>query len=153
MGNPKVFIDKRIIKIQSDIQNMLNSDNGVTVHFEKSKFQKDGVKIKVITYNPKHDNFFLLCEQTHNTEIQAWGSVLENIRQLQSVLKGDVNEKDGSPNVNVGNSYTIVWSDRDNKRHTSYFYAKNEIKALEKLHYGKTEDSLTVFEVKLNPMS
>ncbi|MGZ5282984.1 MAG: hypothetical protein ACXWEY_11970, partial [Bacteroidia bacterium] len=52
------------------------------------------------------------------------------------------------------NSYTVQWNAKeDNQLHTSYFNAKNIYEALDKLYYGRDMNTITVYIVKLNPIS
>lgn len=157
-NNEKVFIDKRIIRIQHDIQELLKLDNGVSVHFETKSWGDENNKhylVRVYTYNVHYDYFFLLFECQKNSQIQAWLEVDSYVKQVNKVFKGKIldGEKDNNV-IDIGNSYTIEWSSTtQKKRLKSYFYAKDEMAALNKFYHGKDKKDYTVFEVKLNPLS
>jgi hypothetical protein len=54
----------------------------------------------------------------------------------------------------IESSYTIQWQARGDKElQTSYFRAHNVYEALDKLYYGRDLNTITVFNVVLNPSS
>jgi hypothetical protein len=52
------------------------------------------------------------------------------------------------------NTYTVQWTAKEDKElHTSYFRARNMYEALDKLYYGRDMNTISVYIIKLNPMS
>ena len=112
----------------------LPSDN---VIFEYSS-TSGGVKLELITINPRHQQSFLFHSTTGTDKADAAEKMWEYIR----------NYKDKE------NSYTIQWKSRSDKElQTSYFYAPNIYAALDKLNYGRDMNTITVYSVVLNPVS
>ena len=130
--------DERVelARLQSEIQAFLSlpSDNLI---FEYS--QPDGkVKLDLVTVNPRHNQSFLYHSTLGVDKVDALEKMCEYVRGNRK------NE----------NSYTIQWTTRgDNQLHTSYFNAKNIYEALDKLYYGRDMNTITVYIVKLNPIS
>jgi hypothetical protein len=130
--------DERVelARLQKDIQDYLGlpSDNLI---FEYS--QPDGkIKLDLVTVNPHHNQSFLFHSTLGVDKVDALNKMCEYVRNNRK------NE----------NSYTIQWTARgDQQLHTSYFSAKNIYEALDKLYYGRDMNTITVYIVKLNPIS
>lgn len=120
------------LQIREGIQ--IDSDN---ILFEFKNIGQS-VELEVITINPKHKQSFLFHSSVGRDKIEALESMLDYIKST----------------IEVDNSYTIQWNLKgDKKLHTSYFRAKNIQLALDKFHYGRDINSVTVFSVILNPIS
>ncbi len=101
--------------------------------------QLDGkTKLDLITLNSRHNQSFLFHSETGSDKIDALKKMWGYIQHFK--------EKE--------NSYTIQWvAAGQHELHTSYFRASNVINALEKLYYGRDQNTITVFSVVLNPVS
>ncbi|RMG70845.1 MAG: hypothetical protein D6722_08020, partial [Bacteroidetes bacterium] len=95
-----------------------------------------GVRLELITVNPKHDQSFLY----HSIEA---GSKEEALRQMSDyVVK----------NNQVKNSYTVQWAQKGSgELHTSYFRARDIYGVLEKFYHGRDKGDFTIFSITLNP--
>jgi hypothetical protein len=112
----------------------LSTDNLI---FEYSQTGQ-GVKLDLITVNPRHNQSFLF-HTTHGVD------KLDALEKMAAYVQS---KKDGE------DTYTIQWMTRDNNElHTSYFRARNIYEALDKLYYGRDMNTITVYIVKLNPIS
>jgi hypothetical protein len=130
--------DERVelARLQKEIQDFLglSSDN---FFFEYST-QQNKVKLDLITVNPRHNQSFLFHSTIGVDKLDALQKMTEYIKSYRS----------------VENSYTVQWMSKEDKQlHTSYFSAKNIYEALDKLYYGRDMNTITVYIVKLNPLS
>lgn len=97
-----------------------------------------GVKLYVITLNPRHNQSFLFHSTEGVDKLDALNAMLDYVRTYKERTS----------------SYTIQWSARgDNNLQTSYFRARNIMEALDKLFYDRDPNSITVFSVMLNPIT
>lgn len=125
-----------ISKIQKEIEKYL-SLGSTSIIFDYQQ-AGTGTRLDVITINPRHNQSFLFHSVEGYNKIDALNSMLEYVR--------DYREKK--------NSYTIQWSVKgQNELHTSYFRAKDIPEAIDKLHYGRDPNGITIFSVVLNPLS
>ncbi len=130
--------DERVelARLQSEVQKFLGlpSDNLI---FEYS--QVDGkVKLDLVTVNPRHNQSFLFHSTVGTDKVDA-------LSKMCAYVRGNHKNE---------NSYTVQWTAKgDNQLHTSYFNAKNIYEALDKLYYGRDMNTITVYIVKLNPIS
>lgn len=130
--------DERVelARLQSEIQKFLGlpTDNLI---FEYS--QRDGnIKLDLVTVNPRHNQSFLFHSTVGTDKVDA-------LEKMGEYVRGNYKNE---------NSYTIQWTAKeDNQLHTSYFSAKNIYEALDKLYYGRDMNTITVYIVKLNPIS
>ncbi|MGZ5243183.1 MAG: hypothetical protein ACXWDO_04790 [Bacteroidia bacterium] len=130
--------DERVelARMQSEIQTFLGlpSEN---LFFEYS--QHDGkIKLDLVTVNPRHNQSFLFHSTVGTDKVDALG-------KMDAYVRGNYKNE---------NSYTVQWNAKeDNQLHTSYFNAKNIYEALDKLYYGRDMNTITVYIVKLNPIS
>jgi hypothetical protein len=112
----------------------LSTDNLI---FEYSQTD-NGVRLDLVTVNPRHNQSFLF----HTTR------GIDKLDALEKMVVYVQSNKDGE------DTYTIQWTTRgDNELHTSYFRARNIYEALDKLYYGRDMNAISVYIVKLNPMS
>lgn len=127
---------EEITRIQKEISNHIGlGADSLLFNFERNQ---DTTLLHLITINPKHDQSFLF----HKTEGADKADALRNMLAYVENYK----EKNSS--------YTIQWSARDdNALQTSYFHAKNILEALDKLFFDRDPNSITVFNVALNPIA
>lgn len=125
-----------IAKIQREIENYLSlGSTQMIFDFQESG---QGVRLDVITVNPRHDQSFLFHTTKGYDKIDA-------LKQMLTYVKEQRDKR---------SSYTIQWSLKgENELHTSYFRAKDIPEAIDKLHYGRDPNSITIFSVVLNPVS
>lgn len=125
-----------IAKIQKEIENYLSLGSTQMIFDYQESGQ--GVRLDVITVNPRHNQSFLF----HST--QGYDKI-DALQQMLAYVKEHRSKK---------NSYTIQWSLKGaDELHTSYFRAKDIPEALDKLHYGRDPNGITIFSVVLNPIS
>jgi hypothetical protein len=126
-----------IARIQKEIENYL-SLRSTQMIFDFQDGNNKGLRLDVITVNPRHNQSFLFHTTYGYDKIDALKQMLDYVKEHR--------EKK--------NSYTIQWSLKgDNELHTSYFRAKDITEAIDKLHYGRDPNNMTVFSVVLNPLS
>ena len=123
-------------RIQQEIKDYLGLRTSDLV-FEYTTI--DGkVKLDLITINPRHNQAFLVHNETGADKVHALTKMLAYVQSYK--------EKE--------NSYTIQWVAKgETELHTSYFKAGNILDALQKLYYGRDMNTITVFSVVLNPIS
>jgi hypothetical protein len=125
-----------IAKIQREIESYLSLDSSQMI-FDYQE-NTSGIRLDVITVNPRHNQSFLFHTVTGYDKIDA----------LKQMLQYVMVQRDKK------NSYTIQWSVKgENELHTSYFRAKDIREAIDKLHYGRDPNGLTIFSVVLNPIA
>lgn len=125
-----------IAKIQKDIENYLSPGN-TSVIFDYHE-GSGGVRLDVITVNPRHNQSFLFHSVDGYSKIDV-------LKKMQDYVRTYREKK---------NSYTIQWSIRgENELHTSYFRAKDIPEVIDKLYYGRDPNSVTIFSVVLNPIA
>ncbi len=125
-----------IAKLQKEIETYLGlSSTQMIFDFQSVN---NGMRLDVITVNSRHNQSFLF----HSTEGYSKIDALVQMKEYVIIHR----EKK--------NSYTIQWSVQgENELHTSYFRAKDIPEALDKLHYGRDPNSITIFSVVLNPIA
>jgi len=134
MINPDERVE--VARYQKEIKDLLslNTENLV---FEYST-HNNAVKLDLITVNPRHNQSFLF----HSSE---GIDKLDALKKMREYVRKKYKEE---------NSYTIQWTTLDsNDLHTSYFRAKDMYGALDKLYYGRDMNTISVYIVKLNPIS
>lgn len=95
-------------------------------------------KLNLITVNPRHNQSFLFHSIIGVDKLDALKKMLEYVKSRF--------EQD--------NSYTIQWRvSGEQELHTSYFRAKNMYEALDKLYYNRDMNTITVYSLKLNPVT
>ncbi len=130
------------IRLQHRISNILWKDNGVSSHFDyhvNLVSDDETVKLNLLTYNPKHDEYMLLHSVTGACSIRC----LENmLLYLESHRKSD--EK---------YSFTITWRKKgENDMHISYFSASSEEEAAQKFLHEKNPVNYD-YTIVMNPVS
>lgn len=126
----------QISRIQKEIENYLSLDSTDMIFDYKD--QGEAVRLDVITVNPRHNQSFLFHSVEGYNKIDALNKMLEYVQTYRDKK----------------NSYTIQWSVKgENELHTSYFRAKDIPEAIDKLHYGRDPNGITIFSVVLNPVA
>ena len=122
--NDAVVEADRVQQLIIDYLGLRNSD----LLFEFSEI--DGkTKLDLITVNPRHNQSFLFHSATGTDKVDALKKMWRYVQNYK--------EKE--------NSYTIQWTTKsDSELHTSYFRASNILDALEKLYYGRDQNTITV---------
>ena len=93
---------KTRIRLESQIQQLLQKDNGVTAHFDykiNMNSKKNTVQLNLLTFNPIHDDYMLLRKVNGSSAIEC----LENMHQY--ILKDEARKDE--------NSYTITWKQKE----------------------------------------
>ncbi|MDR9375270.1 MAG: hypothetical protein RI842_08670 [Schleiferiaceae bacterium] len=127
-----------IAKIQREIENYLSLGSTQMIFDYHEKAGGQGTRLDVITVNPRHNQSFLFHSTEGYDKIDALNQMLEYVKEHRDKK----------------NSYTIQWSLKgENELHTSYFRAKDIPEAIDKLHYGRDPNGITIFSVVLNPVS
>lgn len=125
-----------ISKRQKEIETYL-SLGSTDVIFEYTD-TSDGIRLDVITVNPRHNQSFLFHFVDGFSKIDSLNQMLDYVKTYKDKM----------------NSYTIQWSVKgDNELNTSYFRAKDIPEAIDKLCYGRDPNILTIFSVVMNPLS
>lgn len=125
-----------IASLQEKIESYLKLDsNRLIFEFE----EKAGLdQLNLITVNPRHRQSFLFHSTLGTDKVDALKKMLEYVTNYKS----------------LESSYTIQWSLKgENELHTSYFSAPNIMEAIDKLHFGRDPNTMTIFSVVLNPIS
>lgn len=125
-----------IAKLQGEIESYLNlgSTQIVFDYHDKGKL----MRLDLVTVNPRHDQSFLF----HTVEGYDKIDVLKKMFEYVKIYR----DKE--------NTFTIQWIVKGKEElHTSYFRAKDIPEAIDKLHYGRDPNSVTIFSVVMNPIS
>lgn len=124
-------------RLQDEIEQHLGM-KGIRLIFEYRNLDSGKVALDLITVNPRHDQSFLFHTEKGTDKRGVLRQMLDYVRNYK--------EKESS--------YTIQWVIRGQQDlHTSYFRASNVMDALDKLYYGRDQNTITVFSVVLNPVS
>ena len=95
-------------------------------------------QLNLITVNARHQQSFLFHYTFGTDKIDALKKMLDYVANYKS----------------LESSYTIQWSLKgENELHTSYFSAPNVMESIDKLHFGRDPNTVTIFSVVLNPVS
>lgn len=146
-------MDINRIKIESEILSFFKG-NDATVHFDFEEkwvgmdfapknrlFQKreSVIILNLITYNPIHGQHFLYHSVEGTEEQDCLAVMLEYVKL----------HKDGGLKT-----WTIEWKYKDEgDKVISYFSGKNLKEAMEKFYFDKDEETLVVYQTRLNPIS
>lgn len=130
------------IRLQHAIAEILWKDNGVSSHFDyhvNPVSSSNTIKLNLLTYNPKHDEYMLLHSVTGSSSIEC-------LEKMQDYLKT-------KHNTSVQYSFTISWKKKgDTEEYTSYFVASHEEEAKTKFLHEKNPDDYD-FSIQMNPVS
>jgi hypothetical protein len=125
-----------VARLQKEIKGLLGLDTDNLV-FEYTN-KGNTIKLDLITVNPRHNQSFLFHSSEGIDKIDSLKKMLDYVNR---------NYKDE-------NSYTIQWTTlHSSDLNTSYFRAKNMYEALDKLYYGRDMNTISVYIIKLNPIS
>ena len=92
----------------------------------------------LITVNPRHNQSFLFHSAVGMDKLDVLS------KMVSYVQSNHPDEK----------TYTVQWMAKgDRELQTSYFRAHDIYEALDKLYYGRDMNTITVYIVKLNPIS
>lgn len=150
---------EEIIKIESGIHSLMNTKNGVTIHFKNNGVDT----LSLITYNRVSSEFFLVKtfidtgEGLFNEEARPWDErlltlyikMLEYVKELIRCIGNN------TPTEKIGNSYTVMWNKNNAETIKSYFYGTDIQDVLSKFYFGKEsiKHMFNILEIKLNPIS
>jgi len=124
------------IEIQSKIGRYI-SIGKENIHFQVERIN-DKVILRLMTFNPIHNQSFLFHSVSSDSEMEAY-------REMLGYVQYHKEEE---------SSYTIQWSLLgENKLYTSYFRANTILGALDKLYFDRDPNTINVFSVMLNPIS
>lgn len=125
-----------ISQLQKDIEKHIGPEPHSVVFSYTAPEGK--TKLDVITVNSRHNQSFLFHSVMGYDKVDALKKMYEYVRNYKESQS----------------SYTIQWTLRgESDLHTSYFRAKNIVDAINKLHYDRDPNSITIFSVVLNPIS
>lgn len=137
-------IDRKLeqIRLQHQIMEVLHKDNGVSCHFDyhvNPVSEDETVKLNLLTYNPKHNEYMLLHVTSGRSSIDCLNKMKLEINALQ--------------HQSQFYSFTINWSKKsDSVWHVSYFRAKDERGAELKFLHEKNASDYT-YTIEKNPIS
>jgi hypothetical protein len=129
-------VNVEIAQLQKDIENHIGPEpHSVVFNYE----DVDGkTRLDVITVNARHNQSFLFHSVIGYDKSDALKTMYAYVKQYRD----------------SESSYTIQWTLRgDQDLHTSYFRAHNILEAIDKLHYDRDPNSITIFSVVLNPIA
>lgn len=135
--------DKKLeqLRLQHEIYNVLNQDNGVSSHFDyhvNIMSDDETIKLNLLTYNERHNEYMLFHTVLGTSSLNCLEKMLAYIHQIKQYKK---------------NSYTISWQkEGDASTYKSYFMASNEEEAIEKFLHEKDKNEYT-YTISLNPVS
>jgi hypothetical protein len=125
-----------ITALEKEIRDYLGIDDN-NLSFDYNDFEGK-VRLDLVTTNPTHNQSFLFHTTIGTGKADALEKMIEYIKKTRD----------------EENSYTIHWMDNVNKElQTSYFRAKNMLRALDKLYYSRDMNTITVYIITLNPIS
>ncbi len=137
-------IDRKLeqIRLQHQIMEILRKDNGVRCHFDyhvNPVSEDETVKLNLLTYNPKHNEYMLLHCTTGKSSIDCLNKMIVEINALQDQSQFY--------------SFTIKWTKKsDGILHVSYFRATDERSAELKFLHEKNASDYT-YTIEKNPIS
>lgn len=125
-----------IVQLENQIRSQLGLDADHVIF--SYKLVEGITQLDVLTYNPRHQQSFLL----HTTRAINKPEALEKmLNYLETHLQRE-------------SSYTIQWMKvGDNTLHTSYFRARTIYDVLDKFYYDRDMNSYKVYSISLNPIS
>ena len=98
--------------------------------------ETEGVKLDLITINPKHDQSFLFHSVNAADKVEALNLMLDY----------------SAKTFRRNQSYTVQWSQRGSgELHTSYFRARDMFDVLNKFYHGREQHDYVLFSLTMNP--
>ncbi|MBL4710148.1 MAG: hypothetical protein JKY48_17090 [Flavobacteriales bacterium] len=133
---------KKRIRLESQIQQLLQRDNGVTAHFDykiNMNSIKNTIELNLLTFNPIHDDYMLLRKESGR-------SAIECLESMYAYIRKDEKRKNE-------NSYTISWKQKgSSEMHHSYFRGTSEKEVMNKFLHEKKAEGYE-FSIKMNPIT
>jgi hypothetical protein len=124
-----------ITKLEEEISDLINSDNGRTTYFEYCVNEN---QVNVYTYNNKNKEFFLLNKSTGS-------SYQESLKKALIYIK----ERD-----KFHECYTVSWSRKGRiGENISYFYCNDVIDVINKFFDRKDSKLYNIYEIKIKTKS
>lgn len=126
----------RISELQREIEEYISlGSNSILFEFTEENGKST---LHAITVNPRHNQSFLFHTTVGPDKVDALEQMLAYMREYK--------DKESS--------FTIQWRViGDDRLQTSYFSAKNILGALDKLYFDRDPNTVTVFNVSLNPIT
>lgn len=128
-------------KLEEEIRNHLGIEDKNRIIFNYKPLGIEGeIKLLIETINPRHNTKFLFHAEAGIDKLDV---LKKSVHYTKAFKKKEY-------------SYTVRWNDRldpKSEMQTSYFYASNIYKILDKLFYNRDENSLTIYSIDLNPES
>lgn len=137
-------IEKKLeqIRLQHQISDILWKDNGVSSHFDyhvNPVSENNTIKLNLLTYNPKHDEYMLLHSVTGSSSVACLHKMMEYLKQKH--------------HTSVMYTFTIRWRKTDEEeKHVSYFSAMSEEEAAQKFLHEKDPNNYE-YTIEMNPLS
>jgi len=131
------------INKQHEIIRLLGKDNTnkCTFHFETTELESGEKQLLLMSYNPHHDNAFLLHDEKQPTEEQCYVAMLKFIQEL--------------PRSKDLRHYEVKWHNDDNQGQleTSHFFGHSVFDALKKLYSTRDKNKVRFESMRLRPNS
>ncbi len=132
---PSLDFHVQCARIQNAIESHLGVEGDLIFDYAT---ENNNIRLNLITINPRHNQSFLFHSVVGVDKVDA----------LQKMLNYVEHYRDSE------NSYTIQWTAKGSRElHTSYFRAKSIYDALDKLYFGRDQNSITVYSVVMNPIT
>jgi hypothetical protein len=131
------------IKLESQIQKILWSDNEVTSHFDyrvHMNSKNNTIELNLLTYNSVHEEYMLLHRILGKSSIDCLEKMIDYLKNV-------------TPRQTYY-SYTITWNKIGEKGepHVSYFRGKTENDVKNKFLHERKESDYD-FTIKMNPLT
>lgn len=137
-------IEKKLeqIRLQHKISELLWKDNGVSSHFDfhvNMVSDDETIKLNLLTYNPKHDEYMLLHSVSGSSSVNCLKSMFDYLK-----TKRASQEK---------YTFTFRWKKiGEDEEHISYFRASDKEEASIKFLHEKNPNNYE-FSVEMSPVS
>ncbi len=145
--------DKNVLKLEMEITNLIQKDNGNAVHFEYVK-TLDSANNKLLLKEfkePNVEHVVMAFTTNKNTQEQF---LLKSVQAL-SIEEALKTILDYVRRQHEFGTFTITWSKRGSSGTTnrSDFYCHDIVDAIGKFFTGKDVKDYIIYEVKSNPIS
>ena len=121
----------RDFKQELMLYGLVHKQTGCSLHIQSEKDIHGNEKLLAYTYNPEKDISFLM-------------GLFDNYEQLQKYIEADSTEL---------SSFTIEWAYKSKKTQSSYFRETDAEEAVKKFYSVVPKEKVTIYMVKLNPIS
>lgn len=146
-----------IYEAEAAISKIIEKDNNCTAHFEYKEKVLNGITLNsglyptknfivlnLLTFNPIHKAAFLLHSLQAKDKLSCLNAMYKYLYELKNVLA-----KKDTPLLN----YTVSWFNKaQEKKIDSHFYGQNIQEVVHKFFFGKSNDNIIIYAIKLNPM-